>query len=72
MYMYVLLFSGKLYGVYGEGLLFLEKEIDFCQKVFFCPLTFFCFAPLQVLTTKGSYRRGLLANLSIGRLPLRV
>ena len=63
--MYVLLFSENYTGFYGDGLLFLEREMIF-EKLCFCTLTFSCFAPLQVLIAKGSYRRGFLVNLSIG------
>ena len=62
--MHVLLFSGKLYGFYGEVLLHFKKK-DVFKKFVFLPTHVFGFAPLQVLVAKGSYRRGFLANLSI-------
>ena len=52
IYMYVL-FSGKLYRFYGEGLDFWEKN-DF-EKICFCWPTPFCFSPLQVLDSLKSW-----------------
>ena len=36
------------------------------ENLYFRPLTFSCFVPLQVLIVKGSYQRGFLAYSSLG------
>ena len=41
-------------------------KIKMLSKALFLPTHVFCFSPLQVLVVESSYRRGLLANLSIG------
>ena len=64
LYTYVLLFSGKLYGFYGEGLLFLEREM--VLKSFGFAHSHFLFCAPPGFNCWSSYRRGFLANLRIG------
>ena len=53
----IMLFSGKVYRFYGEGLQRFEKCLDLEKNCFTDPLNF-GFAPLQVLVSSVSGPRG--------------